>query len=98
VTTSIDRRDFLLLRPARGQRTLDLSCEWLLIKFLDAEADGTTGELFARLAHDLRQLDEVRLTETAWLAREDLAQRLDVILEAFRARGGRVSGPSPPSR
>jgi hypothetical protein len=98
VATSIDRRDFLLLRPARGQRTLDLSCEWLLIKFLDAEADGTTAELFNRLAHDLEQLDELRLTETAWLAREDLAQRLNVILEAFRARGGRVSGLSPPSR
>jgi hypothetical protein len=97
VATSIDRRHFLLLRPARGQRTLDLSCEWLLIKFLDAEAGGTTGELFDRLAHDLQQLDEVRLTETAWLAREDLAQRLNVTLEAFRARGGRVSGPSPPS-
>jgi hypothetical protein len=74
-----------------------LSCEWLLIKFLDAEADGTTGELFDRLAHDLQHLDELRLTETGWLAREDLAQRLGAILDAFRARGGRVIAPSRPS-
>jgi hypothetical protein len=93
MTTSIDRRAFLLLRPRRGQRSLDLSCEWLLMKFLDAEAAGGSSDLFARLAHDLAQLDELRLTDTTWLAREDLAQRLSEVVEEFRARGGRVIGP-----
>lgn len=97
MTTSIDRRSFLLLRPRRGQRSLDLSCEWLLMKFLDAEAAGQTRDLLDRLAHDLGQLDELRLTETSWLAREDLARRLEALLDAFRARGGRVIAPSRPS-
>ena len=90
MTHAIDRRDFLLLRPRPGQRSLDLSCEWLLMKFLDAEAAGTTDDLFARLAHDLAHLDELRLTDTSWLAREDLAQRLKEVVAVFRARGGRV--------
>ena len=98
MTTSIDRRAFLLLRPRGGQRSLDLSCEWLLMKFLDAEAGGTTSDLFARLAHDLAQLDELRLTETSWLAREDLAQRLNEVVAVFRARGGRVIELSRSSR
>jgi len=97
IATPIDRRSFLLLRPSRGQRSIDLSCEWLLMKFLDAEAVGTTTDLFDRLAHDLRQLDELRLTETSWLIREDLAQRLEAVLDAFRARGGRIIAPSRPS-
>ncbi len=95
--TQIDRRDFLLLRPRRGQRSLDLSCEWLLMKFLDAELDGTTSDLFARLDHDLRQLDELRLTDSSWLTRGDLAQQLGSVVDAFRARGGRVISTAPPS-
>jgi hypothetical protein len=97
MATSIDRRQFLLLKPARGRRSIDLSCEWLLMKFLDAEAKGSTSELFARLEHDLGQLDELRLTETSWLTRRDLAQRLEPLVDAFRRRGGRVIGFSPPS-
>lgn len=95
---AIDRRDFLLLRPRRGQRSVELSGEWLLMKFLDAEMDGSIAELFARLEHDLRQLDEVRLVEASWLMRNDLVERLGHVLDAFRARGGRVISPSPPSR
>ena len=94
---ALDRRDFLLLRPRRGQRTVDLSGEWLLMKFLDAEMDGSTADFFARLEHDLRQLDEVRLVETSWLVRTDLVERFQQVLDAFRARGGRVISPSPPS-
>jgi hypothetical protein len=94
---SIDRRDFLLLRPRRGQRSIDLSGEWLLMKFLDAELEGSTVDFFARLDHDLRQLEEVRLIDASWLTRDDLVERLGQVLDAFRARGGRVISPSPPS-
>ena len=63
------------------------------MKLLDAEADGSADDLFERLAHDLAQLDELRLIDTGWLARDDLARRLGAVLEVFRARGGRVIGP-----
>jgi hypothetical protein len=32
----------------------------------------------------------VRVTDTAWLAREELKQRLDAVLAAFSSRGGRI--------
>ena len=83
----VERRDFLLLRA--GQPAV-LSCEPLFMRFLDSQMDGTTAQLFDNLAADLRQVDAVRLTETTWLAREDLKQQLDVVLNAFIARGGRI--------
>jgi hypothetical protein len=91
------RRDFVLFRVPRDQRSFELSCEWLMMKFLDAEAAGTADELFARLAQDLEQLDELRLTETSWLTRRDLVDRLEQAMVQFRARGGRVTVLSPPS-
>jgi len=94
---AIDRRNFLLLRPRRGLRSLELSGEWLMMRFLDAEMDGSTEEFFARLEHDLQELDEVRLVQVSWLTRHDLVERLGQILAGFRARGGRVISPSPPS-
>jgi hypothetical protein len=93
----LPRRDFLLLKLPRDQRSCELSCEWLLMKFLDAEAAGTTDDLFARLAHDLEQLDELRLTQTSWLTRDDLRERLENAMVQFRARGGLVTVLSPPS-
>jgi hypothetical protein len=34
----------------------------------------------------------VTLVETTWLSRDDLRARVNAVLGAFRARGGRVSG------
>ena len=89
----MNRRDFLLARPA-GQPAL-LSCERLYMRFLDSQIDGTTPQLFDRLAGDLRGVGAVRLTQTSWLARADLKAQLDAVLDAFRAGGGRILGPSP---
>jgi hypothetical protein len=84
----IDRRDFLALKPGRPA---ELSCERLYMRFLDAQADGTTSELFDRLANDLRRTTIVQLTETAWLSRQDLNARLEDVLRAFKAAGGRIA-------
>jgi hypothetical protein len=84
----IERRDFLLLRA--GQPAV-LSCEPLFMRFLDSQMDGTTAQLFDNLAADLRKVNAVRLTETTWLARADLKQELDAVLDAFRAAGGAVT-------
>ena len=84
----VERRDFLLLRA--GQPAV-LSCEPLFMRFLDSQMDGTTAQLFDNLAADLRKVDTVRLTDTSWLARDDLKLRLDAVLDAFRASGGAVT-------
>ena len=84
----IARRDFLFLRA--GQPAV-LSCEPLFMRFLDSQTDGTTPQLFENLAADLRKVNAVRLTDTTWLAREDLKQQVDAVLDAFRAAGGRVT-------
>jgi len=60
------------------------------MRFLDSQMDGTTAQLFANLAADLSHVSAVRLTDTAWLAREDLKQQLDTVLNAFISRGGRI--------
>jgi hypothetical protein len=83
----IERRDFLLLRA--GQPAV-LSCEPLFMRFVDSEMDGTTARLFEHLAADLAKVRTVRLTDTAWLARADLKQQLDLVLAAFTSRGGRI--------
>jgi hypothetical protein len=84
----MNRRDFLALRA--GQPAV-LSCERLYMRFVDAEADGTTALLFDRLAADLRATAVVQLTETAWLSRAELKAHLDSVLAAFEAAAGRVA-------
>ena len=84
----VDRRDFLLLRA--GEPAV-LSCERLFMRYLDSQMDQTTPQLFAHLAGDLRRVRAVRLTETTWLARADLKQQLDPVLETFTSSGGVVT-------
>lgn len=67
-----------------------LSCEQLFMRYLDSQMDGTTAQLFEHLAGDLRGVPAVRLTETTWLARADLREQIDPILESFKAGGGRI--------
>jgi hypothetical protein len=83
----MNRRDFLALRT--GQPAV-LSCERLYMRYLDSQIDGTTTQLFDRLAGDLRGVSTVRLTETSWLARVDLKAQLEAVLDGFRAGGGRI--------
>ena len=80
-------------RPFQWARdnAAELSCEQLYMRFVDAEADGTTARLFDVLAQDLTQARVVRLTDRSWLARADLNAKVDEILAAFVARGGRVA-------
>jgi hypothetical protein len=84
----VERRDFLFLRA--GQPAT-LSCEPLFMRFLDSQLDGTTTQLFENLAADLRKVSAVRLADTGWLARADLKAELDLVLDTFRAAGGRVT-------
>jgi hypothetical protein len=84
----VERRDFLFLRA--GQPAV-LSCEPLFMRFLDSQLDGSTTQLFANLAADLRKVKAVRLVDTTWLSRADFQEPLDAVLAAFREGGGSVS-------
>ena len=84
---NVERRDFLFLRA--GQPAV-LSCEPLFMRFLDSQTDGSTAQLFENLAGDLRKVNAIRLTDTSWLARADLKEQLDGVLDVFRAAGGTV--------
>ncbi len=84
----MNRRDFLFLRA--GRRSMELSCERLYMRWVDATADGTTARLFDLLAGELAQTRSVSLVDTSWLACRELEAALDETLSAFRARGGRV--------
>ena len=68
-----------------------LSCEQLFMRYLDSQMDQTTPQLFAHLAGDLRRVRAVRLTETTWLARAELKQQLDAVLDVFTSGGGTVT-------
>jgi len=65
-----------------------------MMKYVDAQASGTTSELFARLDQELQQARELRLVDAAWLSREDFASELERVLTMFRNRGGRVVSDS----
>jgi hypothetical protein len=83
----VDRRGFLLMRTASAA---ELSCERLFMRFVDARMDGTTAELFAHLEADLRGVTALRLIDRSWLTDADLRSRVEPMLRAFTAAGGRV--------
>ncbi len=89
-TTNVNRRDFLLMRTGRESGQAVLSCEQLYMRYVDARAQGTTEEFFARLARDLESVTRVRLIKTSWLSDRALERELDAIFESFRNRGGRI--------
>jgi len=89
-TTNVNRRDFLLMRTGRESGQAVLSCEQLYMRYVDARAQGTTEEFFARLARDLESVTRVRLIKTSWLSDRALERELDAIFEGFRSRGGRI--------
>ena len=50
----------------------------------------TTEQVFADLERDLRGVDLVRVVDAEWLTSPDLKGRLESVLTAFRAAGGRI--------
>jgi hypothetical protein len=50
----------------------------------------TIEQMFADLERDLRGVDLVRVVGAEWLAAPELKGRLESVLRAFRAAGGRV--------
>jgi hypothetical protein len=53
----------------------------------------TTDDVFRELERRLAAVDRLRVTGTEWLAGASLRGRLEHVINAFRARGGRVDMP-----
>lgn len=68
------------------------------MKFCDSQLDNSTDKLFERLETELLGVDDLRLVDTAWLARQDFRDRLEPVLISVRARGGRVTHSNEPAR
>jgi hypothetical protein len=94
----MNRRDLLMLGINRKVRSVELSCERLYMKFCDSRLDNTTQDLFERLEVELRGVDSLVLMDTAWLASQDLRQRLEPLLVSIRARGGQVTNSCEPPK
>jgi len=88
---TLNRRDLLLLGISRRTRSIELSCERLYMKYCDSQLDNSTQELFERLEHELRTVDNLRLVDTNWLACQGFGDRLEELLISVRVRGGRVT-------
>ena len=74
------RRDFFLHRTAGQPRIVEICCERLFMKYVDARSAGSLPQLLQSLALELRTADEIRLTGREWLAREDIRRDLEPVL------------------
>jgi hypothetical protein len=86
----LNRRELLLLGINRRTRSVELSCEFLYMKYCDSQLDNSTQELFERLDSELRAVDHLVLVNTSWLASEPFREQLEPLLNSIRARGGQV--------
>ena len=87
----MNRRDLILLGTNLKARSVELSCERLYMQFCNSQLDDTEQKLLERLKRELRSIEELRLTDSTWLAREDLRQWIEPLLVSVRSRGGRVT-------
>ena len=85
----MNRRDFLSFRIDRENHAAELSCEQLYMRYLDSTVDGTTEEFFQKIEQTLSGVSVLRLSETGWLACEEL-KPMESLIATFRNRGGRV--------
>ena len=82
------RRNFLLLRRPDG--ALEVSCEALVMRLVDARLHGGRGEWKERLAAEIVGAPWVRVRQSGWMAEGDVRALLQPLLEIVRDRGGRV--------
>ena len=89
----MNRREFLLFTNPR-KNTAELSCQQLYMRYLDSTLDGTTPQFLQEIEQRLSGITSVRLTDSVWLSSDEL-KPVASLLDAFRARGGRIVYKSP---
>ena len=94
----LNRRELLLLGINRRTRSVELSCEFLYMKYCDSQLDNSTQELFERLDSELRAVDDLVLVNTSWLASEPFREQLEPLLNSIRARGGKIRYSTEPTK
>src|SRR2546427_393831 len=89
----MNRREFLFFTNPR-KNTAELSCQQLYMRYLDSTLDGTTPQFLQEIEQRLSGITSVRLTDSVWLSSDEL-KPVASLLDAFRARGGRIEYKSP---
>ncbi len=84
----MNRREFLLFKKERNGAA-ELSGEQVYMRYVDSTMDGSTAQLFEDIERSLSSIKSLRLTDPSWLSCDELTP-LQTILDAFRARGGRI--------
>ena len=64
------------------------------MRYLDARSEGTVPALLDWLRRELESADEVRLTERAWLTRDDFRAEIEPLLRA-RCRPDTLTKETP---
>lgn len=80
----LHRRAFLLA-ASRRRRVVELSCERLYMRYVDARSEGRTEEFLLALERHLAMAGEIRLTAREWLARDDFRADVGWLLREPRA-------------
>lgn len=81
----LSRRRFLRRAAGHG-RTLELSCERLYIRYLEAADAGNLPGFLSAVTAEVGCADEIRLVKCEWLARDDFRRALERALrDRFRA-------------
>ena len=85
----MNRRDFISTGRA-GPATIDVSCERLFIRYLDAVDEGSEHDFLKRTLADFSRARCVHLKEAYWLDKKDLRNALTPVLAEYKAQGGTV--------
>ncbi len=85
----MNRRDFISAGRA-GPATIDVSCERLFIRYLDAVGDGSEHDFLERTLADFSRARGVRLKDAYWLDKKNLRNALTPVLAEYKAKGGAV--------
>jgi len=76
----MNRRDFFLRRTAGQPRIVEISCERLYIRYVDARSEKRLPQFLRMLERELEAAGEVRLTSREWLARDDFRADVESLL------------------
>jgi hypothetical protein len=87
----MNRRDFLSF-GARETSTLEISCERLYMRYLDALGEGEPAveRFLEETERELASARRLRLREAFWLQSEALRKAIEPLLARYRAGGGAV--------
>ncbi len=91
----MNRREFFFFATDRKD-TAELSCETLYMRYLDSTLDGTTSQFLSNIEQRLSGVTSLRLIDSAWLLSDEL-KPVASMLDAFRARGGRIEHRNSPA-